>query len=116
MVSDGYDYIRTSKHCRVSIRFEVRGGFRPAWLSTNIGTALFQSALRFAVVSDIASLAHTPGQLLFQSALRFAVVSDASFVDAWRLEGSFQSALRFAVVSDDNRYLGLDGRTGFNPL
>ena len=68
------------------------------------------------MVSDIASLAHTPGQLLFQSALRFAVVSDASFVDAWRLEGSFQSALRFAVVSDDNRYLGLDGRTGFNPL
>ena len=37
----------------VSIRFKVRGGFRPGdladWLCAGV---LFQSALRFAVVSD----------------------------------------------------------------
>ena len=37
---------------RVSIRFEVRGGFRRHSVTIWVGEALFQSALRFAVVSD----------------------------------------------------------------
>ena len=36
----------------VSIRFEVRGGFRPTALAGPPTTRRFQSALRFAVVSD----------------------------------------------------------------
>ena len=39
---------------------------------------------------------------MFQSALRFAVVSDVTHVTAW-VTGMFQSALRFAVVSDQGR-------------
>ena len=37
---------------------------------------LFQSALRFAVVSDKEENEESEGRDLFQSALRFAVVSD----------------------------------------
>ena len=63
----------------VSIRFEIRGGFRQA-LEASIADHMFQSALRFAVVSDVAVL---KADMLrdceaFQSALRFAVVSDFS--------------------------------------
>ena len=36
----------------VSIRFEVRGGFRPVCLAGRENERGFQSALRFAVVSD----------------------------------------------------------------
>ena len=60
----------------VSIRFKVRGGFRLDYL---FGRPLkaFQSALRFAVVSDEGF--ECPGIVtMFQSALRFAVVSDVS--------------------------------------
>ena len=59
----------------------------------------FQSALRFAVASDL-SLVSSRGAARFQSALRFAVVSDHAL---GRPEGRttvFQSALRFAAVSD----------------
>ena len=60
----------------VSIRFEVRGGFRPTvYDSWSVG--LFQSALRFAVVSDVGVRNCTRNDG-FQSALRFAVVSDGS--------------------------------------
>ena len=42
-------------HMEVSIRFEVRGGFRHAEQCVAQSDAGFQSALRFAVVSDIRS-------------------------------------------------------------
>ena len=68
------------KSPRVSIRFEVRGGFRRAMFTVFGTTALlFQSALRFAVVSDSyrrSPLKRRSGK--FQSALRFAVVSDVA--------------------------------------
>ena len=41
----------TTERCGVSIRFKVRGGFRREAMMTAI-TTMFQSALRFAVVSD----------------------------------------------------------------
>ena len=82
----------------VSIRFEVRGGFRLSLFGGVLGFSRFQSALRFAVVSDTAYWEN--GKIhMFQSALRFAVVSDPS-VRASLLTVMFQSALRFAVVSD----------------
>ena len=37
----------------VSIRFKVRGGFRPEAQRVYVFQVLFQSALRFAVVSDV---------------------------------------------------------------
>ena len=59
----------------------------------------FQSALRFAVVSDSAN--NPPaGKSRFQSALRFAVVSDYRSCRGMSCRDKFQSALRFAVVSD----------------
>ena len=54
----------------------------------------FQSALRFAVVSDITA----SGDIfvrLFQSALRFAVVSDA--VQKHRATGAYFVSIRFKV-------------------
>ena len=59
----------------VSIRFKVRGGFRPVFGLMITLSIAFQSALRFAVASDLRCGAGLI-QLLFQSALRFAVVSD----------------------------------------
>ena len=51
----------------------------------------------------------------FQSALRFAVVSDSS--EAADCGGeSFQSALRFAVVSDFTGVFTIALAGGFNPL
>ena len=62
----------------VSIRFKVRGGFRlvvcSLWCSGSFGP--FQSALRFAVVSDEHERHECCYRDGFQSALRFAVVSD----------------------------------------
>ena len=87
----------------VSIRFEVRGGFRLGSTALYwVAKATFQSALRFAVVSDglfgydyirtsktvsirfevrggfrqVAGKARGHPAMVFQSALRFAVVSD----------------------------------------
>ena len=51
MVSDNGDRLGLPCVPRVSIRFEVRGGFRLAILVAE-HAAPFQSALRFAVVSD----------------------------------------------------------------
>ena len=64
----------------VSIRFEVRGGFRPKDKAPTEETkpSWFQSALRFAVVSDGVVVA-VFSERMFQSALRFAVVSDSFF-------------------------------------
>ena len=62
-------------HYRVSIRFEVRGGFRLEKAQKEISER-FQSALRFAVVSDSSAADRARGRYQFQSALRFAVVSD----------------------------------------
>ena len=62
----------------VQIRSKVRGGFRP--IATSVkkhGIAKFQSALRFAVVSDFFFAGAIKALGGFQSALRFAVVSDA---------------------------------------
>ena len=63
--------------------------------------AEFQSALRFAVVSDehLWQIIQNGG-VEFQSALRFAVVSDDRYRDDQEKYEAFQSALRFAVVSD----------------
>ena len=61
----------------VSIRFKVRDGFRLGNIS--LASSLicgFQSALRFAVVSDQRMMLLLSIPILFQSALRFAVVSD----------------------------------------
>ena len=58
----------------VSIRFEVRGGFRPGTGSTQYPGKAFQSALRFAVVSDDGAEIACQDDQKFQSALRFAVV------------------------------------------
>ena len=98
----------------------------------------FQSALRFAVVSDGGSCADLDPW--FQSALRFAVVSDAlggstdlllTFVSIrFEVRGGFrrvhrdghhhrwwfQSALRFAVVSDGVSLAITASGDGFNPL
>ena len=60
----------------------------------------FQSALRFAVVSDLGIGWGLPCRT-FQSALRFAVVSDEEEMEDCRRLVKFQSALRFAVVSDN---------------
>ena len=106
VVSDLYDRGARTGSEPVSIRFEVRGGFRQVALrATHYPTRLgFQSALRFAVVSD-RNCTQNDSCLGFQSALRFAVVSD---YDDWPVAsiacaGGFQSALRFAVVSDTSR-------------
>ena len=73
----------------------------------------FQSALRFAVVSDLV-VQHSGSQVegVFQSALRFAVVSDVQSVSQLLGSCKFQSALRFAVVSDlrRRRPMGVVGR------
>ena len=62
---------------------------------------MFQSALRFAVVSD-PSVRASLLTVMFQSALRFAAVSDLPGQLTPVCDGrSFQSALRFAVVSDE---------------
>ena len=62
----------------------------------------FQSALRFAVVSDLTHRWPTAVWKEFQSALRFAVVSDGTgLLGEGRKSLEFQSALRFAVVSDE---------------
>ena len=45
---------------------------------------MFQSALRFAVVSDLRASDEDPLGDWFQSALRFAVVSDRWPLRAWR--------------------------------
>ena len=83
----------------VSIRFEVRGGFRQ--LNRVHGIMIrFQSALRFAVVSDGCGAPASERRMKFQSALRFAVVSDGRLLRRPRPLRGFQSALRFAVVSD----------------
>ena len=42
---------------KVSIRFEVRGGFRRGMFCPILPAGVFQSALRFAVVSDVCVLA-----------------------------------------------------------
>ena len=86
----------------VSIRFEVRGGFRRNNGTIGGVSIGFQSALRFAVVSDLWQFTD-PGKLFtFQSALRFAVVSDMYALNKFisSMQEGFQSALRFAVVSD----------------
>ena len=73
--------------------------------------------MRFAVVSDIINVwEHLNKALEFQSALRFAVVSDDGLVRLGAVK-PFQSALRFAVVSDvtdELRFRGAGIR--FNPL
>ena len=52
VVSDSEIEVTLRPRRRVSIRFEVRGGFRP-WVYTVAALiGAFQSALRFAVVSD----------------------------------------------------------------
>ena len=64
----------------VSIRFKVRGGFRHIVVATYTLTVAirFQSALRFAVVSDfiLEGIDAALEEQAFQSALRFAVASD----------------------------------------
>ena len=53
VVSDPYSCGRLGHRGPVSIRFKVRGGFRPIGYTSAIMTSYeFQSALRFAVVSD----------------------------------------------------------------
>ena len=123
MVSDSLFASQRGRR-RVSIRFEVRGGFRRTLKSCPLESP-FQSALRFAVVSDQDKWYLAPVAIVFQSALRFAVVSDLFWIakgtirylvsirfevrGGFRLpvlgqepprRGLFQSALRFAVVSD----------------
>ena len=78
---------------RVSIRFEVRGGFRPVELK-QAGFDPFQSALRFAVVSD-AYLGPLVEAQAFQSALRFAVVSDVIIIVIFTAAGMV--SIRFEV-------------------
>ena len=79
VVSDYRRDVPTKEMIAVSIRFEVRGGFRHGRRPCRGRNCCrtFQSALRFAVVSDSMAWATEPDmQPLFQSALRFAVVSD----------------------------------------
>ena len=52
MVSDVGEVSDTLTRHRVSIRFEVRGGFRLWVVVAKYAYPEFQSALRFAVVSD----------------------------------------------------------------
>ena len=76
MVSDdgGTEYLHFYK---VSIRFEVRGGFRPYLIAgTIIGMGV---SIRFEVRGGFRhgdGTRHNPQCDTFQSALRFAVVSD----------------------------------------
>ena len=63
----------------VSIRFRVRGGSRPGRVTEKASTVVaFQSASGFAVVPDPPSK-RKDYAMWFQSALRFAVVSDLLF-------------------------------------
>ena len=77
LVSDRYRFRSCLALASVSIRFKVRGGFRPAVVKYADRWARFQSALRFAVVSDRETSSLDCPEW-FQSALRFAVVSDLS--------------------------------------
>ena len=77
VVSDLEPFFRPFADVPVSIRFKVRGGFRPVWMGGRHRASLqFQSALRFAVVSDLLIDGACSGLEVFQSALRFAGVSD----------------------------------------
>ena len=116
VVSDTPRHQTPGEKGRVSIRFKVRGGFRPSIVMGIVTTmASFQSALRFAVVSDPIGLACF-AIMRFQSALRFAVVSDLS--TASTLSWTVWVSIRFKVRGGFRRDYGrrsLD-RTGFNPL
>ena len=116
MVSDWFRCLE--RFCSgVSIRFKVRGGFRPFAQSLALRAEVFQSALRFAVVSDFPPLPLYAAVVMFQSALRFAVVSDGGRFrlppPTERREPLFQSALRFAVVSDMRTVAGGAQSHGF---
>ena len=78
MVPDTKEYLPPDGYEVVSIRFKVRGGFRLQQLnSCTVRVTAFQSALRFAVVSDLTPPKKEEEESEgFQSALRFAVVSD----------------------------------------
>ena len=96
MVSDLFWTARGTVQYLVSIRFEVRGGFRLDLQWVDKPYLGFQSALRFAVVSDLAIewVHHHPG--MFQSALRLAVVSDWPMWPRSSLTSSLVS-IRFEV-------------------
>ena len=84
----------------VSIRFEVRGGFRHDIDTIAEEAIMFQSALRFAVVSDYCT--NRKRDILSRVSIRFEVRGgfrppDYGYSDFYH---EFQSALRFAVVSD----------------
>ena len=88
----------------VSIRFEVRGGFRRRYMYAHLDTVEFQSALRFAVVSDKAPLppkATPGGNVSIRFEVRGGFRRGCAQMD--RKVQLFQSALRFAVVSDSPR-------------
>ena len=68
------------------------------------------------MVSDGPLPGHVGPLRLFQSALRFAVVSDCRmFTHRWPAKAWFQSALRFAVVSD-MMFVAFGVTARFNPL
>ena len=82
MVSDELILKPRTSILDVSIRFKVRGGFRRTTVKGVLDKLLrFQSALRFAVVSDFCSGIGPDWNISFQSALRFAAVSDHQFRD-----------------------------------
>ena len=75
---------------------------------------LFQSALRFAVVSDVVELLTSLSPAMVS--IRFEV--RGGFRRLYHRSSDddvFQSALRFAVVSDGVEYMRVNGE-GFNPL
>ena len=80
MVSDYRKAADAGTEFRVSIRFEARGGFRPARLRRRIGK--IRVSIRFEVRGGFRRNDLSPHRHVekFQSALRFAVVSDANTV------------------------------------
>ena len=75
----------------VSIRFEVRGGFRHP---LKIFIAIMTVSIRFEV----------------RGGFRLSLTKGTTLTDP------FQSALRFAVVSDGRSQMGHRAGGGFNPL
>ena len=77
----------------------------------------FQSALRFAVLPDLAAIAVTAGHRRDDVSIRFKVrgASRHAYVARACVEGEFQSALRFAVLPA-KLAKGWKPSASFNPL
>ena len=104
-----------SHHGGVSIRFEVRGGFRPPTKRR----APLRVSIRFKVRGGFRPPSSTTGTMEVLVSIRFKVRGGFRPVATRRAAiklNPFQSALRFAVVSDRQSTIYVSMPTCFNPL